>query len=148
MRLDIILALLLLASSPIAHAATPLDVLQQQQTKINDAIDARNRFLDKIGFAGHSNDSVELASINGSELTVIYTLQALDDMLRIVEKKSATVRTGLKHVGNSMVMVCQAQLTQIASDGAQLDDSRIRKEIDKQINNVRAACDAIVAVTD
>ena len=148
MRPAIILAVLLLASSAMAHGATPRDALQQQRAKINDAIDARNRFLDRIGFAGYNNDSAELASINASELNVVYALQALEDMIRIVDNKSATVRDGLKQVGNSMLMVCQAQVTQLVSDSAQLDDPRIRNEVDKQVDNVRAACGAIVAATN
>ncbi|MFL9889049.1 hypothetical protein PQR66_38925 [Paraburkholderia agricolaris] len=85
MRPAIMLAVLLLASSTMARAVTPRDALPQQRAKINDAIDARNRFLDRIGFAGHNNDSAELASINASELTVVYALQALDDVIGIVD---------------------------------------------------------------
>jgi hypothetical protein len=81
-------------------------------------------------------------------LTVIYKIQAMDDVVRIVEKRSSTGQTGLKRVGNSMLMGCQAQLTQAACDGARLDDSRIRREAHKQIDNVRSACDAIVAATN
>jgi hypothetical protein len=148
MRHAFIFAALMLAAINSALAATPHDVLLQKRAWINDAIDARNRFLDQIHFAGHNNDSAELASINSSELTVVYALQALDDVLGIVDKRSVTVRKGLKQIGDSMLMVCQAQVTQIVSDAAQLDDPRIRNEVDKQVDNVRAACGAIVAVTN
>lgn len=148
MRPTTILAMLLLAASTMAHAGSPRQALQQQRAKINDAIDVRNRFLDRIGFVGNNNDSAELASINGSELTVVYALQSLDDLLTIVDNKSATVRGGLKQVGNSMLMICQAQVAQLVSDSAQLDDPRIRKEVGKQVDNVRTACGAIVAATN
>jgi hypothetical protein len=36
----------------------------------------------------------------------------------------------------------------MVSDSAELEDSRIREEVQKQIENVRAACGAIVAATN
>lgn len=46
-----------------------------------------------------------------------------------------------------MLMVCQAQVTHLVSDSTQLDDPRIREEVDKQVDDVRAACGAIVAAS-
>jgi hypothetical protein len=40
------------------------------------------------------------------------------------------------------------QVSQMASDSAEPVDSRIRDEVNKQIENVRGACGAIVAVTN
>ncbi|MFL9889047.1 hypothetical protein PQR66_38915 [Paraburkholderia agricolaris] len=41
----------------------------------------------------------------------------------MIFNKSATVRDGLKQVGNSMLVVCQAQVTQLVSDSAQHQQS-------------------------
>lgn len=46
-----------------------------------------------------------------------------------------------------MLMVSQDQVTQLVSDSAQLEDPRIREEVDKQVDTVRAAWGAIVAAT-
>ncbi|MEM5388339.1 hypothetical protein VSR68_32945 [Paraburkholderia phymatum] len=130
-----------------AVAASPSEVLRQQRLHIDNAITARNAMLDRIHFVGHNDDSVQLASINGSELTVEYALQALEGVLGLVHRGSGKP-VDLKAVGEPMLMLCQAQVTQMASDSAQLADSRIRDEVEKQIDNVRAACSAIVAVTN
>lgn len=140
-------AVLLALSMNAAFAASPSEVLRQQRSRIDHAISARNALLDRIHFAGHNDDSVQLASINSSELTVEYALQALEGVLALGGRGAGKDRS-LKAVGQSMLMVCQLQVGQMVSDTAQLTDSRIRDEVEKQIENIRAACDAIVAETN
>jgi hypothetical protein len=147
-----ILAALLASATTGAFAASPVDVLRQQRLKINHAIDERNALLDRIHFVGFNDDSVQLASINASELTVAYALQALESVVELdrssAQQPNNDRNRGLRPVGQSMLMVCQFQLSQMDSDSAELKDSRIRDEVQKQIENVRAACGAITAATN
>lgn len=64
-------------------AAPSSEVLRLQRSRIDQAISARNALLERIHFAGHNDDSVQLASINGSELTVRYALEALEGVLAV-----------------------------------------------------------------
>jgi hypothetical protein len=144
-------ALLIIATSG-ALGASATDSLKQQRSRINNAIAERNALLDRIHFTGHNGDSVQLASINASELTVAYALQALENVIELVgpatRQKNGRREGGLGRVSEPMLMICQFQVDQMVSDSAELEDSRIRDEVQKQIDNVRAACSAIVAVTN
>lgn len=143
----ILFAALLALVANGAFAASPGEVLRQQRLRIDNGITARNAMLDRIHFVGHNGDSVQLASINASELTIEYALQALEGVFGVVHRAPGK-EVRLNAVGEPMLMLCQAQVTQMTSDSAQLADSRIRDEVEKQIDNVRAACGAIVAVTN
>ncbi|MFM0265587.1 H-NS family nucleoid-associated regulatory protein [Paraburkholderia sediminicola] len=144
-------AALLIFTTSGAFAASAADLLKQQRSHINAAITARNALLDRIHFTGHNDDSLQLASINASELTVAYALQALENVIELVrpaarQTNGAGAGAGsLRGVGEPMLTLCQVQMTQMASDSAELVDSRIRDEVQKQIENVRAACGAIGA---
>jgi hypothetical protein len=144
-------ASLLVLTAGGASAATSVDLLRQQRSRIDNAITARNTLLDRIHFAGHNNDSVQLASINASELTVEYALQALEEAIELLrphtQKTNGSGQGKLGGVGEPLQMLCQVQVGQLVSDNAELEDSRIREEVEKQIDNVRAACSAIVTVT-
>jgi hypothetical protein len=153
MRYNVLaIAALLIFTTSGAFAASAADSLKQQRSRINVAITERNALLDRIHFTGHNDDSVQLASINASELTVAYALQALENVIELVRpagrQKNGRSQGGLGGVGEPMLMVCQFQVAQMVSDSAQLGDSRIREEVQKQIENVRAACGAIVAATN
>lgn len=153
MRYNILsVAVLLFIATSGAFAASTADSLKQQRSRINKAITERNALLDRIHFTGHNGDSVQLASINASELTVVYALQALETVIELVRpdarQKSGRSQGGLGGVGEPMQMVCQLQVDQMDSDSAELEDSRIREEVEKQIENVRAACGAIAAATN
>ncbi|MCX4151996.1 MULTISPECIES: hypothetical protein [Paraburkholderia] len=149
-------AALLIFTTSGAFAASAADLLKQQRSRINAAITARNALLDRIHFTGHNDDSLQLASINASELTVAYALQALENVIELVRPAARQTNSGgagagagsLRGVGEPMLTLCQVQMTQMASDSAELVDWRIRDEVQKQIENVRAACGAIGAVTN
>lgn len=153
MRYNVLaVAILLMFTVSGAFAASAADSLKQQRSRINNEITERNALLDHIHFTGHNGDSVQLASINASELTVAYALQALENVLELVRpaapQKSGQTQGGLGAVGESILMVCQLQLAQLVSDSGELKDSRIRDEVQKQIENVRGACGAIAAATN
>jgi hypothetical protein len=145
-------AALVVFTTSSAIAAPDVELLKQHRARIDDAITTRNALLDRIHFVGHNDDSVQLASINASELTVEYALQALENVIELVRPAAQQTNgrggKSLRGVGEPMLMLCQAQVSQMASDSAELVDSRIRDEVNKQIENVRGACGAIVAVTN
>jgi hypothetical protein len=145
-------AALLIFTTNGAFAASATDLLRQQRSRIDNAVTARNALLHRIHFVGHNDDSVQLASINASELTVEYALQALESVIGLVRpgarQMNGRSEGSLRGVGEPMLTLCQLQVTQMASDSAGVVDSRIRDEVQKQIENVRAACGVIVAVTN
>lgn len=139
-----IAALLIFATNGV-FAGSPADLLKQQRARINNAVTERNALLDRIQFAGHNNDSVQLASINASELTIAYALQALESVIPLV--RPGVSGASLKGVGEPMQMLCEFQVTQMICDSALIADSRIRDEVQKQIKNTKSACGVILAVT-
>lgn len=139
------IAALLIFTTNGVFAASPADLLEQQRARINNAVTERNALLDRIQFVGHNDDSIQLASINASELTVAYALQALESVIPLV--RPGVSGASLRGVGEPMQMLCEFQVTQMISDSVLLVDSRIRDEVQKQIENAKSACGVIVAVT-
>jgi len=100
------LAALFVFTTGNAFAAAPSALLRQQRLRIDGAISARNALLDRIHFVGGNDDSVQLASISASELTVEYALQALEGVFAMIDHRTGK-QAGLKSVGEPMSMLCQ-----------------------------------------
>lgn len=146
MKTKVACLLLLGGVSLSAHASYDVSVLKQQRQKIDSQIAERNKIVDGLKVKLSDNDISLLNSINASELTIEYSVQIVEDFL-LSANNSSGVKSKKEFDGVvsdmkfSVASICELQVSSIEADSYSIENSDIKKSIERQIENSRTACD-------
>ncbi|MDR5819841.1 hypothetical protein QCE64_04910 [Caballeronia sp. LZ043] len=122
-----------------AQSTPPIRELEAQKTKIEREIDTRNALLDTLKIR-----EPMLASVNTHELTVEYLLDTMSTLFELAGKVSGSdeelKQDKIKRAAQSLGNACTEQKIEMLVTQEQIQNSEMRREVGKQVDNVREAC--------
>jgi hypothetical protein len=142
------IAVALFSLSMSALAEHDIKPLTQQRAKMDAEINTRNALLDRLKIKPFTNDTNQLASINSSELSIEYTLEALENYLVSLDnsekmKDEDLSKKTIEDMRRSLASICESQLVDLKVASDSLENSEIKKQVDKQAKNSEVACDMV-----
>ncbi|SOE81973.1 hypothetical protein SAMN05446927_5276 [Caballeronia arationis] len=147
MKIKTVAAFLVFFSTNV-FAEYDIKPLREQIANMDSAITSRNALIDGLSGTLSAHDSNLLSTFNSYELSIEFTMGALESFLLILnnaeqEKNKDLIKAEVEQMRSSLADICGTQILEMHVTRGAIENAVIRKDIEKQIANAGASCDLI-----